>query len=683
MLFRRKLITNFIWIIAMITIVVMGAQYAFLYGIDFLFAGENNYLAQLVSVSYTALDVGLLVWIVVFLGICVIVFLIGRAVSGLIHEHIEIKESVVGLIRILMTCGLFIGAIIYRGILLISSGVVLLTDSTYYDAAVGLFTGGTPLGELAVHGASFAYVMILTFVMQFLGDRVVAVLMLQTVIQILTIVLTFSAFKRLVNYCTGFMAALILTISPLYTSRLYTSNPGCFVALLVIFVIWLISIMMKIHGGVFKVVFGLVTGLITGYLIYMDVLCALVLIVWFFALMYEIGDEESEKYLPAYLLFILGIVISAILSICMDGGFDPDGIDIAYRTWMKVTSAHIVPEYALIEPAQGVLCLIQCMIMVGIGAMTIMGTLGRSHVEYELPWIMMLICALTPMTKLGYLQDSTVSLIMYCMLTGAGISAMLHVNDEDDEEDEDDEDEDDDESGSEEVEIEYLNEDDSEPVEFEQLPDPVEKPQDKPQNKSVKDVSADTAANTSVDDADDDIETFDIGPQAPVNKTGIATEDTEVTEEQEEQEELPTSIPWAEIKKLDEEDDDPMSILRDDDEDEEDDKREEDDKKEEDNKKDGSPVQTVFSSANRNYDVVVEGEVFASEEVISKTAVDLSTTQVDDLPGMIPNPLPLPPKKAQVEMDFDLYDDDPDDEDDPDWGKLDDYDMDDDDDFDI
>ena len=680
----------------MITIVVMGAQYAFLYGIDFLFAGENNYLAQLVSISYTALDVGLLIWIVVFLGICVIVFLIGRVLSGLILEHLEIKDSVVGLIRILLTCALFIGAIIYRGLLLISSGVVLLTDSTYYDAAVGLFTGGTPLGELAVHGASFAYVMILTFVMQFLGDRVVAVVILQIVIQVLTIMLTFSAFKRLVNYCTGFVAALILTISPLYTSRLYTSNPGCFVALLVIFVIWLVSIMMKIHGGVFKAVFGLVTGLITGYLIYMDVLCALVLIVWLFALLYEVGNEESENYLPAYLLFILGIVISAILSICLDGGFDPDGIDIAYRTWMKVTSAHIVPEYALIDPAQGVLCLIQCMIMVGVGAMTIMGTLGRRHIEYELPWIMMLISALTPMTKLGYLQDSTVSLIMYSMLTGAGISAMLHVNDEDDEEDEDDEDEDDDddESGSEEVEIEYLNEDDSEPVEFEQLPDPVEKPQDKPRNKSVKDVSADTAANTSVDDADDDIETFDIGPQAPVNKNGIATEDSEDTEEQEGREELPTSIPWAEIKKLDEEDDDPMSILRDDEEDEED------------GKKDGPAVQTVFSSANRNYDVVVEGEVFASEEVISKTddyeddyeeefeddkplgkvekaAVDLSTTQVDDLPGMIPNPLPLPPKKAQVEMDYDLYDDDPDDEDDLDWGKLDDDDIDDDDDFDI
>ncbi len=660
MLFRRKLITNFIWIIAMIAIIVMGAQYAFLYGIDFLFAGDNNYLAQLVSISYTALDVGLLVWIVVFLGICVIVFLIGRALSRLLHDHVEIRESVAGLIRILLTCALFIGAIIYRGVLLISSGVLLLSDSTYYDAAVGLFTGGTPLGELAVHGASFAYVMILTFVMQFLGDRVVAVVMLQIVIQILTIMLTFSAFKRLVNYCTGFMAAIVLTVSPLYTSRIYTSNPGCFVALLVIFVIWLISIMMKIHGGVFKSVFGLVIGLISGYLIYMDVLCALALIVWFFALMYEIGNEESEKYLPAYLLFVLGAVISAVLSICLDGGFDPDGIDIAYRTWIKVTSAHIVPEYALIDPAQGVLCLIQCMIMIGVGAMTIMGTLGRSHIEYEMPWIMMLVCALTPMTKLGYLQDSTVSFIMYSMLAGAGISAMLHVDDEEEEDEEDDDDDDDDDdSGPEEVEIEYLNEDESE---------------------------------APADAAPDDIETFDIGPQESLN-----TEDA-ADAEPPEQEDLPTSIPWAEIKKLDEEDD-PMSILRD----------EEDD---DDDKKDGSAVQTVFSSANSDYDVIVEGEEFTSEEVIprddeyeeyeeepeepeeeyddekplgrvEKAAVDLSTTQVDDLPGMIPNPLPLPPKKAQVEIDYDIFDDDPDDEDDLDWGKLDDDDIDDDDDFDI
>ena len=116
------------------------------------------------------------------------------------------------------------------------------------------------------------------------------------------------------------------------------------------------------------------------------------------------------------------------------------------------------------------------------------------------------------------------------------------------------------------------------------------------------------------------------------------------------------------------------------------------------------PFERPDFGLKRNYDVVVEGEEFTSEEVISrrddyddedgyeddkpigrveKAAIDLSTTQVDDLPGMIPNPLPLPPKKVQVEIDYDVYDDDLDDEEDLDWGKLDDDDIDDDDDFDI
>lgn len=640
MLFRRKLITNFIWIIAMIAIVVMGAQYAFLYGIDFLFAGEG-FLAQLVGISYTALDVGLLVWIVIYLGICVAVFLIGRAVSRLLAERIEIRESLKGLIRILLTCGVFIGAIIYRGIILISSGAVILTDSTYYDAAAALFTDGTPLGELAVHGASFAYIMILTVVMQFLGDRAVAVVLLQVVIQIITIMLTFAAFRRLVNYCTGFTAAVILTISPLYTAKIFSSAPGCFVALLVMLAIYLISLLRRIHGGVIKSVCGVVFGLIIGYLIYMDVFAALALVVWFFALMHEVGDDESEKYLPAYLLVILGVIISLGLSLGLDGGFDPDGIDIAVRTWIKVTSSHIIPEYALIDPALGVFCMIQCLIMVGFGAMTIMGTVGRRFIEYELPWIMMLICALTPMTRIGYLQDNTISLIMYCMLAGAGISAMIYVGDDydvDDEDDDEDDDQDEDGKGSDEIEIEYLPDDDIETIDIGEkktVNGEKEEPEPEPESEAEPEPKPEA------------------GPE-PESET-----EPESEPEPEPEEVLPTSIPWAEIRKLDEEDPDDMEsyfVTEEVYEPDEEEPHKEEPREEESHKEDIKPA-------------------------------DPATTQVDDLPGMIPNPLPLPPKKAQVKIDYDLDDDELDDEEDLDWGRLDDDDIedadDDEDDFDI
>ena len=54
MLFRKKLISNFIWILAMIVLIVMGAQYAFLYGIDYLFAGDDSILARWTSTSTSA-----------------------------------------------------------------------------------------------------------------------------------------------------------------------------------------------------------------------------------------------------------------------------------------------------------------------------------------------------------------------------------------------------------------------------------------------------------------------------------------------------------------------------------------------------------------------------------------------------------------------------------------------------
>lgn len=674
----------------MIAIVVMGAQYAFLYGIDFLFAGDGV-LAQLVGISYTALDVGLLAWIVIYLGICVAVFLIGRAVARLLSEHIGISESVKGLIRILLTCAVFIGAIIYRGVLMITSGAVLLTDSTYYDAAAAMFTDGTPLGDLAVHGASFVYIMILTVVMQFLGDRAVAVVLLQVVIQIITIMLTFAAFRRLVNFCTGFTAAIILTISPLYTAKIFSSSPGCFVALLVLLGIYLISLLRRIHGGVIKSLCGVVFGLIIGYLIYMDVFAALALVVWFFALMHEVGDEESEKYLPAYLLVILGAIISLGLSLGLDGGFDPDGIDIAVRTWMKVTSSHIVPEYALIDPALGVFCMIQCLIMVGFGAMTIMGTVGRRSIEYELPWIMMLICALTPMTRTGYLQDNTLSLIMYCMLAGAGVSSMIYTGDdyEDDEDDDEDDDSDDDGSGSDEIEIEILPEDDIETIDIGEKEDGTKKdtaaPAAKPEPASKPEPSTKPEPEPAPASETEPKATSEPEP-APASKPepepAPAAKPEPEPEPEPEEEVLPTSIPWAEIRKLDEEDSDDIEsyfVTE-----EVYDPDEEAGSETSGDEEDGAET----SGSEEEPGPGPESETGrAAEPGPMMKAVDLSTTQVDDLPGMIPNPLPLPPKKAQVKIDYDLDDDDLDEEDDLDWGRLDDDDIedvdDDEDDFDI
>ena len=667
MLFRRKLITNFIWIVAMITIVVIGAQYAFLYGIDFLFAGENNYLAELVSISYKALDVGLLIWIVIFLVVCIVLFLILRAIVQSIRKKHEPKPSTIGLIRILLVCAVFISAIIYRGSILISSGAVILSDSTFYEAAAGLFTDSAGIGDLAVHGASYIYLMLLSFVMQFLGDRVVAVVLLQIVIQILTIILVFTAFKRLVNFCTGFIAALALTVLPLYTSKIFTSSPGCFVALLVVFAIYLISLFMSIKGGALKIVSGLIIGLIIGYLTYMDILCVVALVVWFFALMYEIGDEERHKFLAGYLLLLLGVVIGLALSLCMDGGFDPDGIDIAVRTWVKVNTINIIPEYALIDPALGLSCLIQCMVMVGVGSWTILGTLGRDHVEYELPWILMFIFAITPMTRIGYLHDNVPALIVYLVLVGAGISALFAERAEEPEEDEEVEIEDEtpesEDNPANEVVFESLEEPAAESAPA-PAPAPATAPLSGPEPAVVSaPVSADDFNDVEFEELEDEKSAAPTHTSAPAPAptpapAPVPVKAPEPEPETTEEEVLPTSISWASIKALDEEENS-LDILEDD-------------------------IREEVYIPNPESEPEPDDEPGQTSEMTEKEIpeYDPETTQVDDLPGMIPNPLPLPAKKKQSEMDYDLDDEDFDDEeDDLDWDDLDGDDSDDD--FDI
>ncbi len=684
MLFRRKLITNFIWIIAMIIIIIMGGQYAFLYGVDFLFAGDG-FFATLVNSSYNSMDIGLLVWIVIYLAMCVGVYLIGRIITNFFASRYEINHATAGFFKIILICLVFIGAIIYRSFMMIHADMITLTDIDYYDAAAALFTEDASLGDLAVHGASYVYIMLLSFIMQFLGDQEIAVVLLQILIQIITIMVVFALFYRLINFWAGFIASLILTVSPLYSSKVFTSNPGCFVALLVVLSMYMISRFKLINGGVVKGICGFVFGLIIGYFIYLDVACVLFLVPWFFAFMHEAGDTERHGYVIPYLLIIPAAFIGLALSIALDGGFTVDGVDIAAQTWIKVVINTRLPEYALMDNALGASCLIQCMIMLGFASMTVMGTLGRDKVEFEFPWILMILCALTPMTCIGYLHDNTISLIMYSALTGTGVSAMLYIKPEYLEPYQ---------AGSEDG-----GHDPADELVYEQLSD----------EDVFNRVAGENAASASMPDTSGQPPKADASQEIPV-------------------EELPTSIPWAEIKKLDDDIEEsaasatvlssvqkPYEVVVDNAGFAEEEVYEEEEtvetKAEKEAKPEPAPAKTEPETASipkpaektepskkpgSDYDefdddgfdyndddlMDDDSDFYDDKPAVSakkpEPKAEEKLVQVDDLPGMIPNPLPLPPKKALTDIDFD-HDLDDGSDDDMDWND----DSDSDDDFDV
>ncbi|MBQ8945408.1 MAG: hypothetical protein IJ058_01190 [Lachnospiraceae bacterium] len=720
MLFRKKLISNFIWILAMIVLIVMGAQYAFLYGIDFLFAGEDSYLAQITSVSYTALDAALLIWIAVFIGICFGVFFLFRAISKAIHKKLRGKKNVINIIHILLACLVFLSGIFVRGYMMLSdSGAVILTDSTYYDAAAAMLEGEyTNAMELSVHGASHAYIMMLYFIMQFVGDRAIAAVLLQIIIQVITMILVFTTFKSFVNYTCGLVTSLGLALSPLYTSKLLSSSPGCFTAMLVVAAMYLVSCVLRTDGKQLKTVLGLILGLIAGYLMFLDMSVILCLIPWLFCLIYEVGDPEKKGALVSYLLMPCGMLLGLVLSLIIDGIIGVGGVAYAAENWLNVITSTALPEYSLLDSTSGAAGLIQCLIMVGFASMTVMGTVGRDRIEYELTWILMFACAITPLTKIGYLHDSMTSFIMYMALTGAGVSAMLHVRTRSDR--------------IAKTEAGQHTDTPGQPAAvpvsqpataFAQIPqpvpavkpapasfaepapvpaaypapapsaEPVPVPAAKPAPASavnpVPVPAAYPAPAPSTEPAPVPIVNPTEAPMpepvpSPGYKTVPQASDTEVDSDSDgiifesldeiapagsDRSEQITSIPWASIRDMD--DDDPLSILKDTE----------------------TGEDTVLTSGNRNYDVVVEGADFVTEEMFMPEEdeedsepeeketenistdpgptdpepareFDRSTMQVDDLPGMIPNPLPLPKKKPHVEMsydrDFDDFDDGPD-----------------------
>ena len=626
MYFRKKWISYILSTVAMVIFVIMAAQYAFLFGIDFLFSSKSSPLSFIGEIDNSYLDYVLLGWIVLFLGLSVLVWVIGRLISKLFVLKNNCKVSTLKFWQIFITILVFIGAIVYRCLALTNSNAIVLTDTSCFNAVTQNIQNDTEIMLLSVHSGTYIYMSILDVFMQFLGTRPVAVVFLQIIIQVISIVLAFFAGKRLFNFTTGLVSATFLAVIPFYYDKIFEANAGCFLGFIFILGLLLISFVRNLSGAA-KVIYSIILGIMLGLFVYMDIYESVLVVPLFVALWYDIGNAKTVSgsrvvnTVVAFVLSLIMAVLSLVLFLAVDGGFVYEGFEVALNTWIKVSNTNLVPEYTLLDMGSGLTGLIICMICIAIGGFTVLGSFANKQIEFELGWLLMFCVALTPLVKVGYLQDNTFAIIVYAFLIGLGIAAMRYIapDPEDDSED------------MTEIEIE----EEAEPRETEaikdgELQDEVEQTKEsqinvthtnEPQTDGVQDVA----------EEDDDIH------------TSKAQED--VTEENEPEEELISSISWEEIKALDAENED--NDVLDEIAEELAEAAEEIGAAEE-----MESEEAVEATEEEEVQVVEVAESAEEIEANEETEPTVDLKQVDDLPGMIPNPLPLPTRRPHMAMDF-------------------------------
>lgn len=373
----------------------------------------------------SVIDRGTVVFVLfVFVMVPVIYFLI-RKIFGKVRERYDISSHTKVLLEIFIVLSLLCAGLLYR-ISLYLKNIVFLTENTYYQLAT---VKAEDIAEPMIHGASYLYTMCLSFVLSFLGNKMVAAVWLQILFQMVTVILAFFTVRRLAGRISACITMFVLAFSSVYAEKIMEMTPES-----LFFVLYLAG--MFIVGGYVKndcenrvrrssAFWGaLLSGCVIGILTYLDAV-ALTLFVLLFGLVTGCRQGKKEKrrnngfsvllLLTAAVaggLTFIGLLTVNAYSYYEEIGALAEALAAFYRTHFIIDHVFYRTEYSVVE----------CFILVILAAFLIMAFWNRRKVQNASPWIvLMLLLAPTPLTVQGVLPYQVYSVFIWGVLAGLGV----------------------------------------------------------------------------------------------------------------------------------------------------------------------------------------------------------------------------------------------------------------------
>lgn len=410
MTYKKTWLSYLLWAVYTCLTGVMFANYAILFWQKEL----NN------AINYgTALFV-----LFLFVMVPAIYFLI-RKIFGKLRVKCDISSHTKSLWEIFIVFSLFFAGLLYR-VYLYLQNIDHLTENSYYQLAM---VKAENIAEPMVHGASYLYTMCLSFTLSFLGNKIMAAVWLQILLQMVTILLAFFTVRRLAGRIPACITMSVLAASSVYAGQILTMTPES-----LFFVLYLVG--MFIVGGYVKndcwnrrrklsAVFGaLLSGGIIGILTYLDAV-ALTLAVLLFGLVTGTRRKKTKKV--GNTGFSLMLILAAIAA----GGGSFAGMLVvnAYSYYMETEAmaealmtfyrTNFLTDYVFYQTEYS---LVGCFIIVILAFLLIMAFWNRKKVQNVSPWIcLMLLLAPTPLTAKGVLPYQVYSIFIWSVLAGIGV----------------------------------------------------------------------------------------------------------------------------------------------------------------------------------------------------------------------------------------------------------------------
>ncbi|NLL77246.1 MAG: glycosyltransferase family 39 protein [Clostridiales bacterium] len=329
---------------------------------------------------------------------------------------------------------IFAGSVLYR-IDYILHADITVERNMFYEMAQVTNERGIPN---ITHGASYIYTVLLSAVFSFMGNKMIAGIVLQLVLHVLAILFLYFAIRLLAGRVTALCVAAIIAVSPVFMKDMCSLTPQGLYLLLYATGLWLTGLYLRklVKNGYRRkgsyIVF-LLLGIYIGILSYLDIIGFTLLLFagTCFVVIREkpcnpVGQNATNKNKNIYIGKQFAVVLA--VSLLMTAGFIELDAMYSGQTFMNILAAwlqqygngmsmsYLVPGPD-VQPAIGIgVCF--------LASLNVVGFLMRKRQKTD-AWVLLLL-ALTAIsvTGIGQMDYSTFATVIWGTFAGLGLRSM-------------------------------------------------------------------------------------------------------------------------------------------------------------------------------------------------------------------------------------------------------------------
>lgn len=412
MTYKKTWLSCILWAVYTCVTGIMLADYTMLFWKMYVSSDNRAYMIAFTFVAY-ALVLGL--------------YCLFRKTSAVIWKNRSINEHTALMWEIFAVLFIFAIGILYRFYLYLQNGADTIVETQFYHMAV--VQEGKSVEPL-VHGASYLYVHFLSFVFSFLGNKVIAAVWMQIIIEMLTLLLSYFLIRKMLGRITACIVMLIMSVSAAYTSQIFELTPEILFFLLYLIGMYAVGSYVKAYcdnrlGIPMTILGALFSGIVIGILAYLDPI-SLTLIIILAGVITGVHAKTDRKKVIPFLLFLVSaavcvLTIAGVLT--LDSYVSGDKIERVSMAWLDLYMKHLQTNTIINKHNYS---MIECIVQVMLAAFLVMAFWNKRKTQNMTPWIcLMLLLAPAPLSSVGILNYQVYYVFIWSVLAGLGLQQSL------------------------------------------------------------------------------------------------------------------------------------------------------------------------------------------------------------------------------------------------------------------